>query len=64
MKSLFRAIAASFKTRLSAIAVCGIFVLLMSLSGGYTIPWPTAPKGLRWIMWLNVRHPLQGTSFA
>ncbi|KAG1809243.1 P-loop containing nucleoside triphosphate hydrolase protein [Suillus variegatus] len=53
MKSLFRAIAASFKTRLSAIAVSGVFVLLISLSGGYTIPWPTAPKGLRWIMWLN-----------
>ncbi|KAG2054926.1 pleiotropic drug resistance ABC transporter [Suillus hirtellus] len=53
MKSLFRAIAASFKTRLSAIAVSGVFVLLISLSCGYTIPWPTAPKGLRWIMWLN-----------
>ncbi|KAG1782156.1 P-loop containing nucleoside triphosphate hydrolase protein [Suillus placidus] len=53
MKSFFRAIAASFKTRASAIAFSGIFVLLMSLSGGYTVPWPTAPRGLRWIMWLN-----------
>ncbi|KAG2126806.1 ABC-2 type transporter-domain-containing protein [Suillus clintonianus] len=53
MKSFFRAIAASFKTRPSAIALSGIFVLLISLYGGYTIPWPTAPKGLRWIMWLN-----------
>ncbi|KAG2118374.1 ABC-2 type transporter-domain-containing protein [Suillus clintonianus] len=53
MKSLFRAIAASFKTRSSAMAVCGIFILLISFYGGYTIPWPTAPTGLRWIMWLN-----------
>ncbi|KAG1869109.1 ABC-2 type transporter-domain-containing protein [Suillus tomentosus] len=53
MKSFFRAIATSCKTRPSALAVSGIFILLMSLYGGYTIPWPTAPKGLRWIMWLN-----------
>lgn len=53
MKSFFRAIAACFKTRPSAIALSGIFILLMSLYGGYTVPRPTAPKGLRWIMWLN-----------
>ncbi|KAG2067263.1 hypothetical protein BDR04DRAFT_1105294 [Suillus decipiens] len=53
MKSFFRAIAASFKTRPSAIAFSGIVILLMSLYGGYTVPWPTATKGLRWIMWLN-----------
>ncbi|KAG2044053.1 pleiotropic drug resistance ABC transporter [Suillus americanus] len=53
MKSFFRAIAASFKTRPSAIALSGISILLMSLYGGYTVPWPTAPRGLRWIMWLN-----------
>ncbi|KAG0695683.1 ABC-2 type transporter-domain-containing protein [Suillus ampliporus] len=53
MKSFFRAIAASFKTCAGAMAVSGISVLLISLYGGYTVPWPTAPKGLRWIMWLN-----------
>ncbi|KAG1745080.1 ABC-2 type transporter-domain-containing protein [Suillus paluster] len=53
MKSFFRAVAASFKTRASALAASGIFVLLMSLYSGYTVPWPTAPTGLRWIMWLN-----------
>ncbi|KAG1821596.1 pleiotropic drug resistance ABC transporter [Suillus subaureus] len=53
MKSLFRTIAASFKTCHSAIAASGIFVLLISFYGGYAIPWPTAPMGLRWIMWLN-----------
>ncbi|KAG0701470.1 ABC-2 type transporter-domain-containing protein [Suillus ampliporus] len=53
MKALFRAVAASFKTRLGAMAVGGIFVMLISLYSGYTVPWPTAPKGLRWIMWLN-----------
>ncbi|KAG1750901.1 ABC-2 type transporter-domain-containing protein [Suillus lakei] len=53
MKSFFRAIAASFKTFHSAIAVGGIFVLLISFYGGYPIPWLTAPTGLRWIMWLN-----------
>ncbi|KAG2364667.1 hypothetical protein BDR07DRAFT_1450169 [Suillus spraguei] len=53
MKSLFRAIAASFRTRPNAMTVCGIFLLLLSFNGGYTIPWPTAPTGLRWIMWLN-----------
>ncbi|KAG2347847.1 pleiotropic drug resistance ABC transporter [Suillus weaverae] len=53
MKSFFRTIAASFKTCHSAIAVSGIFLLLISFYGGYAIPWPTAPTGLRWIMWLN-----------
>ncbi|KAG1748265.1 ABC-2 type transporter-domain-containing protein [Suillus paluster] len=53
MKSLFRAIAASFKTLSSALAVSGIFILLISLYAGSTIPWPTAPTCLRWIMWLN-----------
>ncbi|KAG2154002.1 ABC-2 type transporter-domain-containing protein [Suillus clintonianus] len=53
MKSFFRAIAASFKTCHSAIAVSGIFILLISFYGGYAIPWPTAPTGLRWIMWMN-----------
>ncbi|KAG1745100.1 ABC-2 type transporter-domain-containing protein [Suillus paluster] len=53
MKSFFRAVAASFKTRASALAASGIFVLLMLLYSGYTVPWPTAPTGLRWIMWLN-----------
>lgn len=53
MKSFFRAVAACFKTRPSAIAFSGIFIIMMSLYGGYTVPWPTAPKGLRWIMWLN-----------
>ncbi|KAG0701456.1 ABC-2 type transporter-domain-containing protein [Suillus ampliporus] len=52
-KSFFRAIAASFKSRAGAMAVSGISVLLMSLYSGYTVPWPTAPMGLRWIMWLN-----------
>jgi ABC-type multidrug transport system permease subunit len=64
MKSFFRAVAACFKTRPSAIAFSGIFIILMSLYGGYTVPWPTAPKGLRWIMWLNVRHPLYDTFFS
>ncbi|KAG2038968.1 P-loop containing nucleoside triphosphate hydrolase protein [Suillus americanus] len=53
MKSFFRTIAASLKTCHSAIAASGIFVLLISFYGGYAIPWPTAPTGLRWIMWLN-----------
>ncbi|KAG1857398.1 ABC-2 type transporter-domain-containing protein [Suillus subalutaceus] len=53
MKSLFRAITASFRSRPNALTVCGIFILLMSFNGGYTIPWPTAHTGLRWIMWLN-----------
>ncbi|KAG0701458.1 ABC-2 type transporter-domain-containing protein [Suillus ampliporus] len=53
MKSFFRAIAASFKSRAGAMAVSGISVLLMSLYSGYTVPWPTAPMGLRWIMWFN-----------
>ncbi|KAG2033847.1 ABC-2 type transporter-domain-containing protein, partial [Suillus americanus] len=53
MKSLFRAITACFKSRPTALTVCGIFILLISFNGGYTIPWPTAPTGLRWIMWLN-----------
>ncbi|KAG0695928.1 P-loop containing nucleoside triphosphate hydrolase protein [Suillus ampliporus] len=53
MKSLFRAIAASFKTLSSALAVSGIVIVLISLYDGFTIPWPTAPTCLRWIMWLN-----------
>ncbi|KAG2132050.1 ABC-2 type transporter, partial [Suillus clintonianus] len=53
MESLFRAIAARFKTLPNAIALSGIFVLLILLYDGYTIPWPTAPRGLRWIMRLN-----------
>ncbi|KAG2155262.1 ABC-2 type transporter-domain-containing protein [Suillus bovinus] len=53
MKSFFRAIATCSKTRPSALALSGIFILLISLYGGYTVPRPTAPKGLKWIMWLN-----------
>ncbi|KIJ59863.1 hypothetical protein HYDPIDRAFT_99818, partial [Hydnomerulius pinastri MD-312] len=53
MKSLFRTIAACFKTRPAAISLAGIVILLMSLYAGYTVPRPTLPGGLRWIGDIN-----------
>ncbi|KAG2073832.1 hypothetical protein BDR04DRAFT_1178890 [Suillus decipiens] len=53
MKAFFRMLAASFKDESGATSIAGIFVLLVTLYTGYTIPRASIPGALRWISWLN-----------
>jgi len=56
MKGFFRAIAAGFKSESGATSVAGIFILVLAIYTGYTIPKPTMIGALRWLTYLNVRR--------
>ncbi|THH12068.1 hypothetical protein EW145_g234 [Phellinidium pouzarii] len=53
MKAFFRTIAAAFKREASAQSLAGIFILVLVLYTGYTIPKPSMIGALRWITYLN-----------
>lgn len=55
MKAFFRMVAAVFKTESSATSLAGVVVIVVALFTGYTIPKPSIPGALRWIMYINVR---------
>ena len=55
MKAFFRMLAAGFTREPAATAFAGVFVLILTLYTGYTIPKPTMIGALRWITYINVR---------
>jgi ATP-binding cassette, subfamily G (WHITE), member 2, SNQ2 len=54
MKSWFRMLAAAFQSPATAQTFAGLFLLLLTLYTGYTIPKPSMIGALRWITYINV----------
>ncbi|KII83910.1 hypothetical protein PLICRDRAFT_179945 [Plicaturopsis crispa FD-325 SS-3] len=55
-KAFFRALAASFRQKATAMGISGIFLLVFVLYTGYLIPLPSMIGALRWLTWINPLH--------